>query len=85
MLCHCVLYVVVDLPVLVQELKLIGAEWLRRRGLLQHRSHGCLSLWILSISRRDLFHRHEYLVDPGDVLLDFRYVVLQNGKFYSLC
>ena len=43
-----------------------------------------LGLCLLDVTHSDLFHEHENLVDPGDILLHLRDIMLQHGSFNTL-
>jgi hypothetical protein len=77
--CAGILNIVIKLPELMKELKLI-----RPKGIQALRLD--LASWGLSlISTCNLFHGHQDFIDSSDILLNFRDVMLQHSQLDSLC
>ena len=69
--------VVIQLAILMQELKLVRTKGIQPLGL-----NLTLRNFIL-VSAGNLFHGHEDLVNSCDVFLHFGYIVLEYSKLYS--
>lgn len=78
MLCNGVLDIVVQLRILMQEMKGIRTKSLK--AVIDN----LISWDFVLVTGRDLFHRHQYLINPCDVFLDLSDIMLKHSQFNPL-
>ena len=82
---HCILHVLVQLTIAVEECMLVGALRLLGHGCAQVSGIHFWDLLLLTCTHGYLFHEHKDLIYPSDVFLHFSDVVEKNSGFDSLC